>query len=63
LAHDSAYSPLFIQFPRTKIYSPFFVIVQYETYADHFVRLCEIYYLMSVFTSFKMLLIRKVKYV
>jgi len=33
----------------------------YETYADRFVRLCEIKYLMSAFTSFKMSLIRKVK--
>jgi len=33
----------------------------HETYADRFVRLCEIKYLMIVFTSFKTLLIRKVK--
>jgi len=33
----------------------------YETYADRFVRLCEIKYFMSAFTSIKTLLIRKVK--
>jgi len=52
-----------IQFRKTKIFASFFVIVQYETYADRFVRLCEINYLMSVFMSFKTSLIQKVKYV
>jgi len=33
----------------------------YETYADRFVRLCEIKYLMLVFMSFTTSLIRKVK--
>jgi len=40
----------------------FFVIVQYETYADRFVRLVEMNYLMFVFMSFKTSLIRKVNY-
>jgi len=34
----------------------------YETYANRFVRLCVIKYLMSVFMSFKTSLIRKVKW-
>jgi len=39
----------------------FSLLYNYETYADHVVCLCEIKYLMFVFTSFKTSLIRKVK--
>jgi len=45
------------QFPTTKIFAVFSLSYNYETYADGFVRLCEIKYLMFVFT----LLIPKVK--
>jgi len=70
LAHDSTYSPLFIQFPLSEnenichfCYHAIMRLMQtYETYADRFVR-CEIKYLMFVFTSFKTSLIRKVKWV
>jgi len=63
LAHDSAYSPLFIQFPLSENENirHFSLSYNYKTYADHFVLLCEIKYLMFVFTSFKTSLIRKVK--
>jgi len=59
LAHDCAYSPLFIQFPLSENENirHFSLSYKYETYAHRFVRLCEIKYLMYVFTS----LIRKVK--
>jgi len=64
-AHDSAYSLPFIQFPLSENGNirHFSLSYNYETYADRFVCLCGTKYLMFVFTSLKMSLIRKVKWI